>query len=801
MLSFGNKEFRNLQEQVLENMKNIQNIKEGSYVLDEFGIKVVAQVESIEDIPTVGDYKEQNPDWEYGDAYAVGTESPYELYILTREGGIQSTDYWFNIGEFPVAGPQGPQGETGATGATPSVSMSVGSVTTLDPGQSATATVSKSGTLDAPVFTLSFSIPQGAQGIQGVQGEQGPAGPQGPQGIQGPQGPQGFLYTVVGQVSAASSLPTPSTVDRDSAYLVGASEPYDVYVIIGDDPADLEWINLGPIATIAPNVYIASVSYMTTGSFDSPTLAAINNETAMHYIKDGNIYFGYSSRNTYTAQYVAMVYDQSSQLENIYRMSVSRSTGVWNVTTSAIADTAGFVTTGTAQTITAQKTFGPLASILFSGQTGYPNALISNTFGELTFGIGGPSPTPYASNLSVSSEKVRSATLTPLGTSTDYDLGSAGIPWNDLYLHGDIYMNGVMDGGNYNAAIKNVSDYLTFVYDSVPVLYVGQNNIKVADDLIPTIGDNYNLGSSTNPWSDLYLDNAIVLKNNVATTVSSINGNVSGAMFTINNVTTSNGVTTSTPIYKFTTSAILPDTTETNSLGADGKVWGTIWSKGLVLYKAKATALGGRNYATVDMTDLGRVEIDVNGTDAMHISSSETYVYGNLKVDGAILPPTNGTNDLGGSVFRFRDLYLKGSLKDGTNSVSVANILPVTGNTSNPMTGELLLGERTPVSTDPGDFRTSRAIEFGNANTKIYRYEQDAANQGLYFESDGYYKLYGDSGDITLFNGVNASYKASFPNKTGDQVIAMASDIPNIVYSATQPQNPTTGMIWLEPVA
>jgi hypothetical protein len=60
MLKFGNKEFRNLQEQVAENMKNIDGIIKGSAVLGEFGIKVMGQVDDIEDLPTVAEYKEEH---------------------------------------------------------------------------------------------------------------------------------------------------------------------------------------------------------------------------------------------------------------------------------------------------------------------------------------------------------------------------------------------------------------------------------------------------------------------------------------------------------------------------------------------------------------------------------------------------------------------------------------------------------------------------------------------------------------------------------------------------------------------
>ena len=76
MLAFGNKEFRNLQEQVLENMRQIDDIKQAVVVLDEFGIKVIGQIESADELPDPETYE-----GDFGDAYAVGTEAPYELYI------------------------------------------------------------------------------------------------------------------------------------------------------------------------------------------------------------------------------------------------------------------------------------------------------------------------------------------------------------------------------------------------------------------------------------------------------------------------------------------------------------------------------------------------------------------------------------------------------------------------------------------------------------------------------------------------------------------------------------------------
>ncbi len=243
MLNFGNKEFRNLQEQVLKNMQDIQDIEQGATVLADFGIKVVGQVDSTDDLPDPAEYE-----GEYGDAYLVGTEKPYNYYIFTRAFEGQEEPSWFDLGEFPVPGPQGAQGPQGETGATPVIGATVGSVSTLNPGQSATASVSVSGTAAQPTMTFNFAIPQGAQGIQGATGPQGPQGPRGLQGEKGEKGEQGGLIDIVGIVATADLLPAPSTLQKlDAAYLVGTSPDYELYVQVGETPSTALWTNLGAV--------------------------------------------------------------------------------------------------------------------------------------------------------------------------------------------------------------------------------------------------------------------------------------------------------------------------------------------------------------------------------------------------------------------------------------------------------------------------------------------------------------------------------------------------------------------------
>lgn len=97
---------RNLEEQVLENQKNILHHYEIERIIADWGIKVVGRLDEWE-IPTGS--------FEYGDAYAVGPEGgPFVFYIYTRG----NPDYWFDYGAISIVGPQGPEGPQGPQGET-----------------------------------------------------------------------------------------------------------------------------------------------------------------------------------------------------------------------------------------------------------------------------------------------------------------------------------------------------------------------------------------------------------------------------------------------------------------------------------------------------------------------------------------------------------------------------------------------------------------------------------------------------------------------------------------------------------
>ena len=78
------------------------SLHKAEYEWNLLGIRVVGHVDDLP-IPE-GSY-------EYGDAYTVGTASPYDLWIYTRADEFHSEAYWFDIGKFPLPGPKGDKGD------------------------------------------------------------------------------------------------------------------------------------------------------------------------------------------------------------------------------------------------------------------------------------------------------------------------------------------------------------------------------------------------------------------------------------------------------------------------------------------------------------------------------------------------------------------------------------------------------------------------------------------------------------------------------------------------------------------
>ena len=256
MLEVNGYQLRNLQEQVEKNKNDIIAIINEQGTLNQFGIKVVGQIDILNNLPTVEDYKESNPNWEYGDAYAVGVTAPYSLYILTRAGGTHPNDYWFNIGQFPLQGAQGKDG----TAATVEVA---GTVTLVE---NSPARVENIG--DKTNAKLNFYIPRGEKGntptiaigtVESTTGnpEVTNSGtntgaifnfklPKGEKGDKGDTGATGESFRIIATLDNTNQLPTPTEAIRSNAYLIPDEENENhLWVITGD--TTLLWTDAGQI--------------------------------------------------------------------------------------------------------------------------------------------------------------------------------------------------------------------------------------------------------------------------------------------------------------------------------------------------------------------------------------------------------------------------------------------------------------------------------------------------------------------------------------------------------------------------
>jgi len=226
MLNFGNKDFRNLQEQVLWNAQEIHALKQ----LKASGINVLDVVETEMDLPTGTN----------GDAYLVGETKPFSLYIFIS--GV-----YHNLGSFPAPGPEGQKGSKGDIGDTGIRGSHITLGTNFPLGAlEGDLHINFEGEIYKKVginWVFNFSL-KGPQGPRGEKGETGNTGPEGPQGLQGLKGEKADVIVILDELDNISQLPNPELIERNSAYIIEG----DLYVIVGLE-GDLEWMNLGIITT------------------------------------------------------------------------------------------------------------------------------------------------------------------------------------------------------------------------------------------------------------------------------------------------------------------------------------------------------------------------------------------------------------------------------------------------------------------------------------------------------------------------------------------------------------------------
>jgi len=238
--------YLNLQEQVGKNKHDIEELRTVKFNLERAGVRVVGEEANASDLPDPITYTGQ-----LGDAYLIGTEAPYDMYIYTQPSVGETNFKWFNIGAFPALGPQGevgPEGPQGPQGDASNWRFGTVNPSILDKDRehdgylnTTTGMVFEfSGTNWVPIGSI-----QGPRGIQGPIGPQGPTGATGAQGNQGPQGPAGITIEIIGVVDTLGSLPDPSTVSRNAGYILESGDDKNLYIIVEDENQDLTWYDAG----------------------------------------------------------------------------------------------------------------------------------------------------------------------------------------------------------------------------------------------------------------------------------------------------------------------------------------------------------------------------------------------------------------------------------------------------------------------------------------------------------------------------------------------------------------------------
>lgn len=244
--------YLNLQQQVGKNKKDIADLWATKFALERAGVRVVGEETSASDLPNPITYP-----GEYGDAYLVGAEPPFDMYVFTQPSVGETNNKWLNLGPFPAQGPQGVEGPEGPQG--PQGDASNWRFGTVNPSILDTdkmhdgylnTTTGMVYEFDGERWIAIGSI-RGPQGVQGPKGDTGAQGIQGAKGDTGAQGPAGIIIEVIGVVDNTGSLPAADTVPRNAGYIVDDGVTADLYIVVSDENDDLYWYDAGAFTGVA----------------------------------------------------------------------------------------------------------------------------------------------------------------------------------------------------------------------------------------------------------------------------------------------------------------------------------------------------------------------------------------------------------------------------------------------------------------------------------------------------------------------------------------------------------------------
>ena len=337
LIDYNNKDILNLQEQVLKNTNDINDIAVGQLTLANFGIHVSGILSDSTKLPDVSSYTDND----VGTAYLVGTETPYRLYILTK---IASTGLleWLDIGNFPQPGPKGDKGDKGDVGATGQASLwYLGStVPTVDPKYTERDCYLNLTNGNVYYYTSGswslYGSLRGPKGSIGATGPQGPQGEQGPIGLTGPKGDTGGLVNILGVVATAEELPSVSTVNDTDAYLVGSTNPYDIYVIIHQP--NKQWFNIGTTGSTFSIVNLSVPEGTTSGTLSQGDYNTLQESAQNMIYLNGKYYRLNLDKSTSGYQVYSHTGKNPDNTVYIDEFTITISTKAWVITTINVVD-------------------------------------------------------------------------------------------------------------------------------------------------------------------------------------------------------------------------------------------------------------------------------------------------------------------------------------------------------------------------------------------------------------------------------------------------------------------------------
>lgn len=252
MITYNNTEYRNLTEQVLKNQQDIAKHYDVDRVIGEFGIRIIGKLSIW--VEPVGTFS-------YGDAYVVGMEPPYDIYIYTRPNitAGETEDYWLNIGPISIVGPQGPKGDTG------------------NPGQR--GLTGEAGPIG----------PVGPAGVPGRQGPKGDIGVQGFPGVRGPRGESAPIFNHIYVVDSEDQIPSASSIPIGTAYMIISEDPSTPTYIYFKDDTDtiLNKVPFGMTSTVILNPQGEPYSTIRLGETSTDLEDTILNVKGIHCINSG----------------------------------------------------------------------------------------------------------------------------------------------------------------------------------------------------------------------------------------------------------------------------------------------------------------------------------------------------------------------------------------------------------------------------------------------------------------------------------------------------------------------------------